>query len=352
MTISIDTLDIIKPLLGLIIGFLGRQGSFWTKDSLKGLGDVIFRFTNSVMFIKAIVESTTMSIHWAMPICIFLFNIITLAGGWFLFMHVPWPNNIILSMASTGLMGGAFIPWSLSFFGTVGLQYYIYQELYNVIHIFGTVFVFAFYFLKMKAPQKTVTGRETALTDKSIKSMAGGEEGGPKVAPESWKGLFQQFLVFPGVIAFLLAWPIYFVLLACDITIGDTMTEIFSFITSGLDFYLLVFVGGSLTIADVVKHSQNLDLWTCYFFRYIVGFLFFFMFYYDALPDVDMMTKDIMLMFMWLPVPAPFVFYVMLFAPDEDPSIIASLCALTQITQIIIFIFMGSLYFNDLGVTD
>jgi len=350
MTISIDALDIIKPLLGLLIGFLGRQANFWTKDSLKGLGDVIFRFTNSVMFIEAIVESTTMSIHWAMPICIFLFNIITLVGGWFLFAHVPWPNNITLTMASTGLMGGAFIPWSLSFFGTTGLQYYIYQELYNVIHIFGTVFAFAFYFLKMKAPQKTVTGRDTTLTDKSG-TVVGGEEGGPKKSPESWKGLFRQFLVFPGVIAFLMAWPIYFILLACGVTVGDTMSEIFDFITDGLDFYLLVFVGGSLTIADIVKHSQNLDLWTCYFFRYIVGFLFFFLFYYDVLPDVDMMTKDIMLMFMWLPVPAPFVFYVMLFAPNEDPSIIASLCALTQITQIIIFIFMGSLYFNDLGVT-
>jgi len=347
MTISIDALDIIKPLLGLIIGFLGRQANFWTKDSLKGLGDVIFRFTNSVMFIEAIVESTTMRIHWAMPICIFLFNMVTLIGGWFLFAHVPWPNNITLTMACTGLMGGAFIPWSLSFFGTVGLQYYIYQELYNVIHIFGTVFAFAFYFLKVKAPKKlTSDGR-----DSNMKSLDGGEEGGPKTAPDNWKGLFNQFLYFPGVIAFLLAWPIYFILLACGITVGETVSEIFEFITDGLDFYLLVFVGGSLTIADIVKHSQNLDLWTAYFFRYIVGFLFFFLFYYDVLPDVDMLTKDIMLMFMWLPVPAPFVFYVMLFAPGEDPSIIASLCALTQITQIIIFIFMGSLYFNDLGYT-
>jgi len=349
MTISIDTLDIIKPLLGLIIGFLGRQANFWTKDSLKGLGDVIFRFTNSVMFIEAIVESTAMTIHWAMPICIFLFNIITLVGGWYLFAHVPWPNNIILTMASTGLMGGAFIPWSLSFFGTVGLQYYIYQELYNVIHIFGTVFAFAFYYLKMKNPKRAIVeARDTNLTQKT---MTDGEDRGPKPSPETWKDLFNQFLYFPGVIAFLFAWPVYFILLACDITVGDTMTEVFEFITAGLDFYLLLFVGGSLTIADIVKHSQNLDLWTCYFFRYIVGFLFFFMFYYDALPNVDMMTKDIMLMFMWLPVPAPFVFYVMLFAPEEDPSIIASLCALTQITQIIIFIFMGSLYFNDLGVT-
>jgi len=344
MTISIDALDIIKPLLGLIIGFLGRQANFWTKDSLKGLGDVIFRFTNSVMFIEAIVESTTMSIHWAMPICIFLFNIITLIGGWYLFAHVPWPNNIILTMGSTGLMGGAFIPWSLSFFGTVGLQYYIYQELYNVIHIFGTVFAFAFYFLKMKNPKK--------IADEGLKVTSGEEEVGPKKnAPESWKDLFRQFLYFPGVIAFLLAWPVYFILLACGVTVGETMSEIFDFITDGLDFYLLVFVGGSLTIADIIKHSQNLDLWTCYFFRYIVGFLFFFLFYYDVLPDVDMLTKDIMLMFMWLPVPAPFVFYVMLFAPGEDPSIIASLCALTQITQIIIFIFMGSLYFSDLGDT-
>jgi len=349
MTISIDALDIIKPLLGLLIGFLGRQANFWTKDSLKGLGDVIFRFTNSVMFIEAIVESTSMSIHWAMPICIFLFNIITLIGGWYLFAHVPWPNNIILTMGSTGLMGGAFIPWSLSFFGTVGLQYYIYQELYNVIHIFGTVFAFAFYYLKMKSPKnKIVKTRDSGATQNSVTA---GEEGGPKTAPDNWKGLFRQFLYFPGVIAFLLAWPVYFILLGFDITVGDNMTTIFEFITDGLDFYLLVFVGGSLTISDIIKHSQNLDVWTCYFFRYIVGFLFFFLFYYDVLPDVDMMTKDIMLMFMWLPVPAPFVFYVMLFAPEEDPSIMACLCALTQITQIIIFIFIGSLYFNDLGVT-
>jgi len=344
MTISIDALDIIKPLLGLIIGFLGRQANFWTKDSLKGLGDVILRFTNSVMFIEAIVESTTMRIHWAMPICIFLFNMITLIGGWYLFAHVPWPNNIILTMASTGLMGGAFIPWSLSFFGTVGLQYYIYQELYNVIHIFGTVFAFAFYYLKLKNPRK--------IAAEGLKVTSGEEDGGPKkAAPESWKDLFKQFLYFPGVIAFMSAWPVYFILLACGITVGETVSEIFDFITDGLDFYLLVFVGGSLTIADIIKHSQNLDLWTCYFFRYIVGFLFFFLFYYDVLPDVDMLTKDIMLMFMWLPVPAPFIFYVMLFAPEEDPSIIASLCALTQITQIIIFIFMGSLYFADLGDT-
>jgi len=347
MAISIDALDIIKPLLGLIIGFLGRLGSFWTKDSLKGLGDVIFRFTNSVMFIKAIVESTSMSIHWAMPISIFLYNIITLVGGWFLFKHVPWPNNVILTMGATGLMGGAFIPWSLSFFGTVGLQYYIYQELYNVIHIFGTVFVFAFYFLRMKRPNEKVINERDSII--SAETMGG--EGGAKKAPDSWKALFKQFLIFPGVIAFLCAWPIYFILLACGISVGDTASEIFDFITAGLDFYLLVFVGGSLTIADIVKHSQNFDLWTCYFFRYIVGFFFFFLFYYDILPDVDMMTKDIMLMFMWLPVPAPFVFYVMLFAPGEDQSIIASLCALTQITQIIIFVLMGSLYFNDLGVT-
>jgi len=349
MTISIDALDIIKPLLGLLIGFLGRQANFWTKDSLKGLGDVIFRFTNSVMFIKAIVESTAMSIHWAMPICIFLYNIITLVGGWYLFSHVPWPNNVILTMGSTGLMGGAFIPWSLSFFGTVGLQYYIYQELYNVIHIFGTVFAFAFYFLKMKSPRKKIV--ETVDSSFIQNAETEGKERGPKAAPDTWKGLFRQFLYFPGVIAFLLAWPVYFILLAFDITVGENMSLIFDFITDGLDFYLLLFVGGSLTIADIIKHSQNVDVWTCYFFRYIVGFLFFFLFYYDVLPDVDMMTKDIMLMFMWLPVPAPFVFYVMLFAPQEDPSIMGCLCALTQITQIIIFIFIGSLYFNDLGVT-
>jgi len=344
MTISIDAIDIIKPVLGLMIGFLGRWANLWTKDSLKGLGDIIFRFTKSVLFIEAIVESTSMSIHWAMPICIFLFNMITLIGGWYLFAHVPWPNNIILAMGSTGLMGGAFIPWSLSFFGTVGLQYYIFQEIYNVIHNFGTVFVFAFYFLKVKNPNK--------IADGGLKVTSGEEEGGPKKkAPETWKDLFKQFSHFPGVIAFTLAWPIYFTLLACGETVGDTMSEVFDFITDGLDFYLLVFVGGSLTIADIIKHSPNLDLWTCYFFRYIVGFLFFFLFFYDTLPDVDMLTKDIMLMFMWLPVPAPFVFYVMLFAPEEDPSIIASLCALTQITQIIIFIFMGSLYFSDLGVT-
>jgi len=349
MTISIDALDIVKPLLGLLVGFLGRQVNFWTKDSLKGLGDVIFRFTNSMMFIKAIAESTTMSIHWAMPISILLFNVITLIGGWYLFKHVPWPNNITLCMASTGLMGGSFIPWSISFFGDVGLQYYIYQELYNVIHIFGTVFAFAFYFLKVKAPYKTTIGTGTVASDKS---GAGGEEGGPKIAPTSWKGLFTQFLLFPGVISFLIAWPVYFILLGCGLTVGDNMSEIFDFLTDGLDFYLLVFVGGSLTLADIIKHSQNLDLWTCYFFRYVVGFVFFFLFYFDALPDVDMLTKDIMLMFMWLPVPAPFVFYVMLFAPEEDPSIIASLCALTQITQIIIFVFMGLLYFNDLGYTE
>jgi len=344
MPISIDTLDIIKPLLGLLVGFFGRLAGFWTKESLKGLGDVIFRFTNSIMFIKAIVESTAMRIHWAMPISIFCYNIITLVGGWFLFKHLPWPNNVILTMGATGLMGGAFIPWSLSFFGTVGLQYYIYQELYNVIHIFGTVFAFAFYFLRVKAPKGKVNNRISVVSWETL-----GAE--PKGAPDNWKSLFRQFLIFPGVIAFMCAWPIYFILLSCDISVGDTPSEIFDFMTSGLDFYLLVFVGGSLTIADIVKHCQNLDLWTCYFFRYIVGFFFFFMFYYDFLPDVDMMTKDIMLMFMWLPVPAPFVFYVMLFAPGEDQSIIASLCALTQITQIIIFVFMGTLYFNDLGVT-
>merc|ERR550534_794393 len=255
-------------------------------------------------------------------------------------------------MASTGLMGGSFIPWSLCFFGDIGLQYYIYQELYNVIHIFGTVFAFAFYYLKVKAPKNK--GSEATI---SIGAGKTGEvavengEGGPTRSPDTWKGLAKQFLLFPGIIAFLLAWPVYFILLAYGIEIGGNTEQFLDFITDGLDFYLLVFVGGSFTIADIIKHSQNLDVWTCYFFRYIVGFFFFFLFYYDVLPDVDMMTKDIMLMFMWLPVPAPFVFYVMLFAPDEDPSIMACLCALTQITQIIIFIFMGSLYFNDLGVT-
>jgi len=338
-------------LFGLFIGFLGRQIHFWSKDSLKGLGDVIFRFTNSVMFIKCIVESTTMRIHWAMPICILIFNVVTLLIGHYLFAHVPWPQNIILAMASTGLMGGSYIPWSLSFFGDIGLQYYVYQELYNVIHIFGTVFAYAFYYLKMKAPKNEQKRKLSVATVKTHSTIVGCEEGGPKTSPDTWKGLAKQFLLFPGIIAFLLAWPIYFILVACNVTIGDTVTDFLDFTTNGLDFYLLVFVGGSFTIADIVKHSQNLDVWTCYFLRYILGFLFFFLFYYDVLPDVDILTKDIMLMFMWLPVPAPFVFYVLLFAPGEDPSIIASLCALTQITQVIIFCFLGTIYFNDLGDT-
>jgi len=350
MTISIDTLDILQPLFGLLIGFLGRQANFWSKDSLKGLGDVIFRFTNSVMFIKCIIESTSSRMHWAMPICIFLYNIITLIGGKYLFAHVPWPNNIILAMASTGLMGGSFIPWSISFFGDIGLQYYIYQEVYNVIHIFGTVFAFAFYYLKIKAPKSTgvTAGKVSSVRVESVVSG----RGEPKSSPDNWKDLAKQFLLFPGIIAFLLAWPIYFILMAYGIEIGQNMQDFLDFLTNGLDFYLLVFVGGSFTIADIIKHSQNLDLWTCYFFRYAMGFVFFFLFYYDILPDVDILTKDIMLMFMWLPVPAPFVFYVMLFAPGEDPSMIASLSVLTQITQTIIFCFMGAIYFNDLGETD
>jgi len=357
MAIQVDALDIFQPLFGLLVGFVGRQVGFWSKDSLKGLGDVIFRFTNSVMFIKCIVESTTMRIHWAMPLCILLYNVITLIGGHYLFAHVPWPNNINLAMASTGLMGGSFIPWSLAFFGDIGLQYYVYQELYNVIHIFGTVFAYAFYYLKMKAPKNSQSRNVSVVTRKTISTGAaeagvGCEEGGPKKTPETWKGLGKQFLLFPGIIAFLCAWPVYFILLACNVTLGDSVTMFFDFITNGLDFYLLVFVGGSFTIADIIKHSQNLDVWTCYFLRYIVAFVFFFLFYYDILWDVDILTKDIMLMFMWLPVPAPFVFYVMLFAPGEDPSIIASLCALTQITQVIIFCFLGTIYFNDLGVTE
>jgi len=356
MAISVDTMDICQPLIGLLIGFFGRQVGFWTKDSLKGLGDVIFRFTNSVMFIKCIVESTTMRIHWAMPICILLYNIITLFGGHYLFAQVPWPNNIILAMASTGLMGGSFIPWSLSFFGDIGLQYYVYQELYNVIHIFGTVFAYAFYYLKIQAPKSSQSKNVPLVIRNTISAGAeaggGCEEGGPKHSPETWSDLGKQFLLFPGIIAFLLAWPVYFILLACDITVGESVTELFDFLTDGLDFYLLVFVGGSFTIADIIKHSQNLDVWICYFFRYIVAFVFFFLFYYDTLPDVDILTKDIMLMFMWLPVPAPFVFYVMLFAPGEDPSIIASLSALTQITQVLIFCFLGTFYFNDLGAID
>jgi len=358
MTISVDALDIAQPLFGLFVGFLGRQVGFWTKDSLKGLGDVIFRFTNSVMFIKCIVESTSMRIHWAMPICILLYNIITLVGGHYIFARVPWPNNIILAMASTGLMGGSFIPWSLSFFGDIGLQYYVYQELYNVIHIFGTVFAYAFYYLKMNAPDNLQNQNISLVTTKTVSTGAvveagvGCEEGGPKTSPDTWSGLGKQFLLFPGTIAFLLAWPMYFILVAYNITLGDDVQTFLDFLTNGLDFYLLVFVGGSFTIADIIKHSQNLDVWTCYFLRYVVAFIFFFLFYYDILPDVDILTKDIMLMFMWLPVPAPFVFYVMLFAPGEDPSIIASLCALTQITQVIIFCFLGTIYFNDLGETE
>jgi len=342
MPISIDALDIIKPVLGLLIGFLGRYANFWTKDSLKGLGDVLFRFTKSVNFIKSIVESTDISIHWAMPGIIFLYNIITLVGGWYLFAHVPWPNNVILTMASTGLMGGSLIAWSISFFGDEGMQYYIYQEIYQVIHNFGTVFIFAFYHLKMKAPK--------TLESRSLMNKAK-EEDGHASAPESWKDLFHQFLLFPAVIGFLSAWPVYFILVACDTDVGDTMRKIFDFLTNGLDFYLMLFVGGSLTIADIVKQSQNLDMWTAYFFRYIVAFPFFFMFYYDIFPDVDMLTKDLMMMFLWLPVPAPFVFYVLIFAPGEDPSVITSLCALTQITQIIIFVLMGLFYFDDLGDT-
>jgi len=339
--LTITAVDIIKPVLGLMIGFIGRYANFWTKDSLKGLGDVLFRFTKSVNFIKSIVESTNVSIHWAMPGSIFLYNIITLIGGWYLFAHVPWPNNVILTMASTGLMGGSLIAWSISFFGDEGMEYYIYQEIYQVIHNFGTVFVFAFYYLKMKAPKRLEMSPSYTVED----------EGKHKSAPETWKDLFGQFMVFPTVIAFLLAWPIYFTLVACDATVGDTMTEIFEFLTNGLDFYLMLFVGGSLTIADIVKQSQNLDMWTAYFFRYIVAFPFFFMFYYDVFPDVDILTKDLMLMFLWLPVPAPYVFYIMLFAPGEDPSIITSLCALTQITQIIMFVLMGFFYFDDLGYT-
>merc|ERR1719204_2920913 len=98
--------------------------------------------------------------------------------GWFLFKHLQWPSNIIFVMSSTGLMGGSFLPWSISYFGDVGLQYYVYQELYNVIHIFGTVFAFAFYFLKVKAPYRTTIDTGTVASDNS---GAGGEEGGPKI---------------------------------------------------------------------------------------------------------------------------------------------------------------------------
>jgi len=356
--IKVDAIDIVKPLLGLVVGFLGRLVGFWTKDSLKGLGDVIFRFTNSAMFIAAIIESTKMSIHWAMPICILLFNLITMAVGWMLFKHLKWPSNVILTMASTGLMGGSYIPWSESYFGTIGLQYYIYQELYNVIHIFGTVFVFAFYFLKVKAPgnnveiQVSIADKKTSVQTASDVLDDGPKKKGPPPAPSNWSQLFKQFLLFPGVIAFLIAWPIYFILDGTGNQIGETGTEILDFLTNGLDFYLLVFVGGSLTIADIVKHSQNLNIWTCYFFRYLIGMIFFLPFLFDIFPGVDMLTKDIMLMFMWLPVPAPFVFYVMMFAPEEDPSEIAAMCALTQISQILIFVFMGATYYSEIQLVE
>jgi len=335
MPIKVDSLDIIKPVLGLLVGFLGRLFNYWSKDSLKGLGDILFRFTQSMAFMQSIVESTTSTMHWAMPLCIFLYEVITLAGGWFLFSNVPWPNNVILTMGCTGLMGGAILSWAVSFFGVIAMQYYIYQECYNVIHNFGTVFVFAFYFLKVKAPKdfentSTKDGAET--------------EGTEDRAPETWNDLAKQILHFPAVIAFMSAWPIYFILLACHVAVGENMRDIFTYFTSGLDFYLMVFVGGSLSITDLAKQSQNLNMWTAYFFRYVVAFPFFLMFYYDIFPDVDILTKDLMLMFMWLPVPAPFVYYVMLFAPNEDPSIITSLCAVTQITQIIIYIILGSVY--------
>lgn len=355
--IKVDTVDIVKPLLGLIIGFLGRLVGFWTKDSLKGLGDVIFRFTNSMMFISCIIESTKMSIHWAMPICILLFNLITMAIGWMMFKNLKWPSNVILTMASTGLMGGSYIPWSESYFGTIGLQYYIYQELYNVIHIFGTVFVFAFYHLKVNAPNADKIGlNSVSVVEKtaSIQTNASDvpKKKGPPPAPSSWRELLRQFLLFPGILAFLIAWPIFFILDGTGNKIGETGTEILEFMTNGLDFYLLVFVGGSLTIADIVKHSQNLNIWTCYFFRYFIAMIFFLPFLFDLFPNVDMLTKDIMLMFMWLPVPAPFVFYVLMFAPGEDPSEIAAMCALTQISQIIIFVFMGATYYSDIAMSE
>merc|ERR1719410_1129585 len=88
--------------------------------------------------------------------------------GWMLFKNLKWPHNVVLTMASTGLMGGSYIPWSESYFGDIGLQYYIYQELYNVIHIFGTVFVFAFYMLKVKAPNKD--NGVVSVVEKSIQS--------------------------------------------------------------------------------------------------------------------------------------------------------------------------------------
>jgi len=358
MSLEVDTIDIVKPLLGLSVGFLGRLAHFWTKQSLKGLGDVIFRFTNSMMFIACIIESTSMSIHWAMPICILLYNVITMIVGWFLFKHLQWPSNIIFVMSSTGLMGGSFLPWSISYFGDVGLQYYVYQELYNVIHIFGTVFVFAYYFLKVNrinlSPERAK--REASMLESATGlSKDGTVQDAPKKgpqAPNSWMGLLKQFMLFPGVIAFLIAWPVYFILDSTGNHVGDTFDEVLSYLTDGLDFYLLVFVGGSLTISDIVKHSQNISMWTCYFFRYFVGMVFFLPFLYDMLPNVDILTKDIMLMFMWLPVPAPFVFYVMLFAPNEDPSEIACMCAITQLTQIIIFVVMGFTYFATIDVAE
>jgi len=343
MVMQVDFVDVIKPLLGLLIGFLGRRFDYWSKDSLKGLGDVVFRFTKSAVFVQSILESTTITMHWAMPICVFLYNVITLVGAWFLFSNVPWPNNVILTMGSTGLMGASLLSWVLSFFGVIGMQYYVYQEIYNIIHNFGTVFVFAFYFLKMKAPKNL---------GNSI-TQDGAETGGTKSkAPDTWKGLFEQILHFPAVLAFSFSWPVFFILLALHVTVGEDFREIFTYFTSGFDFYIMVFVGGSLGVADIVKQSQNLDMWTAYFFRYVIAFPFFFMFYYDVFPDVDILTKDLMLMFIWLPVPAPFVFYVLLFVPDEDPSVITSLSALTQITQIMIFIILGFVYFGDLGTTD
>jgi hypothetical protein len=340
-SVSVDTVDIVKPVLALLIGFLGRHANFWTKDSLKGLADVLFRFTKSLVFVQSIVESTSYTMHWAMPGSIMLFNIITLVGGWYLFAHVPWPNNVILTMSSTGLMGGSLISWSISYFGIIGMQYYVYQELYQVIHNFGVVFVFAFYYLKMNAPKKVERRTLTHTT----------EEEGRASAPENWSDLLYQFLHFPAIIAWIIAWPIYFILLSCHADIGDTMRAIFTFMSSGLDFYLMIFVGGSLTAADIIKQSNNIDMWTAYFFRYVAAFPIFLMFFYDVFPDVDILTKDLMMMFIFLPVPAPYVFYVLLFAPDEDPSVITSLSALTQITQIIIYVLMGFFYFSDMGET-
>jgi len=342
MTITVDSLDIIRPVVGLLVGFLGRRYNFWSLDSLKGLGDVLFRFTKPAAFVQSILESTTVTVHWAMPLCICLYDIITLVGAWFLFSGVPWPDNVILTMGCTGLMGGALLPWAVSFFGEIGMTYYMYQEFYNVIHIFGTVFVFAFYFLKMKAPKKS---------ENSITSDGSWTRSTIAKVPETWKGLFKEILLFPAVIVFIGSWPIYFILRACHEQVGETMSDIFTYLTSGFDFYLMVFLGGSLSISDIVRQSQNRNLWTAYFFRYVVAFPFFFMFYYDVFPDVNILTKNLMLMFMWLPVPAPFVFYVMLFIPNQDPSIITSLCALTQITQIMIYIIIGFVYFKDVGTT-